>query len=137
MTRNEAKVELRPLKDMARDIRAVEEEIERLTTVATKMTPSYDITPRGGSPRNKLEEAIVKIDEYRERLSKTVLENIDYKNRCLDKVSKIEPRSLQTVLLLYYFQDMTLEKTAEIMGRSVRWTHEIYMTALDKYSEIS
>ena len=58
MTRREAKKELTPLKDMAKDIKAVEDEIERLMTVATKMTATYDPINVTGTPKNKMEEAI-------------------------------------------------------------------------------
>ena len=104
MTREEAKRELRPIKEMESDIRSVELEIERLMAVATKLTPSYDVN--GGTPthKNKIEEALIKIDEYRTRLSKLLLESIDYKNRCLNKISLIEPASLRKPLILYYFQ---------------------------------
>lgn len=137
MTREEAKQELRPLKDYAKDIRAVELEIERLMAVATKMTPNYDITPVSGTPKNKIEEAIEKVEEYRGRLSKLILRSLDRKSKCLRKVEQIEPQSLQKILLYYYFQDYTLEKTAELIDRSERWTYEMYLTALDKYSELS
>lgn len=137
MTPQEAKRELRPLKDISRDIKAVMDEIERLETVATKMTQNYDITPISGTPKNKMEEAIVKLEDYRSRLSNLVIETIDYRDKCRGKINKIEPRSLQTLLNLYYIQDNTLEKTAELMGKSVRWTYDMFTTALEKYSEIS
>ena len=135
MTRKEAKRELAPLKEMAKDIQSVEEEIERLMAVATKMTTSYE--PKiSGTPKNKIEEAMVQLDEYRKRLSSLLLENLEYKNRCLDKVTMIEPRSLQKILLYYYFQNFTLEQTAELLDRSYQWTYELFKTALDKYAEL-
>lgn len=136
MTVQEAKRELRPLKELAKDIQSVEDEIERLMAIATKMTTTYDPINVESTPKNRIEEAIVKIDDYRERLSKLLLEIIDYKNKCLDKIEQIEPKSLQKILLYYYFQNKTIEETAELMGRSVRWTYEIYNMALEKYSEI-
>jgi len=136
MTVQEAKRELRPLKELAKDIQSVEDEIERLMAIATKMTTTYDPINVESTPKNRIEEAIVKIDDYRERLSKLLLEIIDYKNKCLDKIEQIEPKSLQKILLYYYFQNKTIEETAELMGKSVRWTYEIYNMALEKYSEI-
>lgn len=136
MTVEEAKRELRPLKELAKDIQSVEDEIERLMAIATKMTTTYDPINVESTPKNRIEEAIVKIDDYRERLSKLLLEIIDYKNKCLDKIEQIEPKSLQKILLYYYFQNKTIEETAELMGKSVRWTYEIYNMALEKYSEI-
>ena len=136
MNVKEAKRELRPLKDMAKDIQAVEDEIERLITVATKMTTTYDPVNVSSSPGNRMEEALVKLEDYKGRLSNLVVESLAYKNKCLDKVYQIEPKSLQTILLYYYFQNYTLEKTAEMIGKSVRWTHDMYTTALEKYSEI-
>ena len=70
MTRKEAKRELRPIKDMDSDIRSIEMEIERLMAVATKMTANYDPMNVSSTPNNKMEEAILKIEEYRSRLSK-------------------------------------------------------------------
>ena len=133
MTRKEAKKELRPIKEMERDIRSVEEEIERLMAIATKMTTNYDGINVQGTPTNKMEEAVVKIEQYRSKLSTMMLKHLDYKNQCLDKVEKIQPKSLQKILIYYYFQDKTLEQTAELIDRSVRWTHTMFDTALDEY----
>lgn len=137
MDREGAKRELAPLKDLSKDIQSVEDEIERLMTIATKMTTSFDPINITGTPKNRMEEAMVKLDDYRKRLSNLLLETIDYKNRCLDKIVLIEPKSLQKILLYYYFQNLTLEKTAEMMDKSYQWTYELYLTALDKYAEIS
>lgn len=133
MTRKEAKKELRPIKDMERDIRSVEDEIERLMAVATKMTTNYDGINVQGTPTNKMEEAVVKIEQYRHKLSSMMLKHLDYKNQCLNKVEQIQPKSLQKILIYYYFQDKTLEETAELIDRSVRWTHTMFDTALDEY----
>lgn len=136
MTLKEAKRELRPLKDMAKDMQSVEDEIDRLWAVATKMSSSIDPVVVSVTPNNRMEEAVVKLEEYKGRLSKLLIDSLEYKNRCLNKVEQIQPRSLQKILLYYYFQDYTLEKTAELLDRSVRWTYEMYKTALEKYSEI-
>lgn len=137
MTRKEAKRELKPIKDMEKDIHSVELEIERLMAVATKMTTNYDGINIQSSPRNKIEETMVKIEEYRSRLSNMLLKHLDYKNKCMNKVSQIQPPSLRKILIYYYFQDNTLEQTAELIGKSARWTHDMYDTALDEYSKIS
>ena len=136
MTRKEAKRELKPIKEMEKDIRSVELEIERLMAVATKMTTSYDSVNVQSNPKNKIEETTIRIEEYRAKLAKLLLEHISYKNACLNKVSKIHPKSLQKFLIYYYFQDMTLEKMAEKIDKSYQWTYEMYKTALDEYSKI-
>ena len=136
MTREDAKRELRPIKEMESRIRSIEEEIERLMAVATKMTPNYDANKVTGTPKNNIEEATIKIEEYRSKLSKLLLNSLDYKNRCLNKVEKIETGTLRTILILYYFQNKTLEQAAEEMEKSYRWTYDIYTSALDAYAEI-
>lgn len=136
MTVKEAKRELRPIKEMEKDIRSVEEEIERLMAVATKMTTNYDGINVQGTPSNKMEEAVVKIEQYRSKLSTMMLKHLDYKNQCLNKVEKIRPKSLQKLLIYYYFQDCTLEETAEKIERSYQWTYEMYKTALEEYAKI-
>ena len=137
MTREEAKRELRPLKSLDSDIKAVELEIERLMAVATKMTTNYDPINVSSTPRNKLEEVIIKMDEYKANLSKYLLNYLDRKNECLNKVQKIEISTLRTILIYYYFQNMTLEQTAEAINKSYQWTYELFQDALDAYCDIS
>jgi len=136
MTREEAKKELRPIKDIEADIKSVELEIERLMTIATKMTPSYEYHT-SGSQKNRIEEALIQIEEYRGRLANKIVESIDYKSKCLEKVNRIRPKTLQTVLMYYYFMDYTMEKTAEAIQKSYQWTYTIYQSALDEYCKIS
>ena len=137
MTVKEAKRELKQVKDMEKDIKSVELEIERLMTIATKMTASFDVVNVSSSPGNKIEEAVAKIDDYRGRLSRLLVEDIGHKNKCLEKVQQIEPRSLQKLLILYYFQDKTLEQTAELIDKSYQWTYELFKSALEEYAKIS
>jgi len=136
MTKDDAKRELKPIKEMESDIRAYELEIERLMTVATKMTPNY--SPMGSpSNGNKLEEAVIKMDEYKNRLTNAIMESLIYKNECLNKVQKMQHTSLRKILILYYFHNMTLEKVAETIGKSYRWTYTMFEEALDEYSQVS
>ena len=137
MTREEAKRELKPIKDMESRIRSIEEEIERLMTAATRMTPSYDGDKVSGTPRNRIEEVTIRIEEYRGKLNKVLLKSLDYKNRCLNKVERIDRTTLRTILILYYFQNKTLEQTAEELDRSYQWTYELFTIALDEYAKIS
>jgi len=136
MTIEEAKKELWPIKEIEADIKSVELEIERLMTVATKMTPNYD-APGSPSHKNKIEEALIKIEEYRGRLSRLVVESIDEKTRCLNKVNQIYPRSIRKVLLYYYFMDFTMQKTAEMLDKSYQWTYTMFTSALEEYCKIS
>ena len=136
MTREQAKRELKPIKEMESRIRSIEEEIERYMALATKMTPNYDGNKIQGTPKNKIEEATIKIEEYRGKLSRALLKSLDYKNKCLNKVEKMETGTLRTILILYYFQNKTLEQTAEEMDRSYRWTYDMFTSALDEYAKI-
>lgn len=137
MTVEEAKNELRTIKYLEKDMRSVELEIERLMTIATKMTPSYDVVNTSGGHKDKIAEALIKVEDYRGRLSKLLKDSIEYKEKCLNKVRKIEPRSLSTVLFYYYFMDFTMEKTAEKIGKSYQWTYTMYTEALEKYCEVT
>jgi len=137
MTREEAKRELKFLKTLDVDIKAAEQEIERLMTVATKMTTNYDPVNISGTPRNKLEDVIIKMDAYKANLNKYLLNYLDKKNECLNKVQKIETGTLRSILIYYYFQNKTLEQTAEEINKSYQWTYELFQDALDAYCEIS
>lgn len=135
--RKKAKKELKPIKEMDKDIKSIEMEIERLMTIATKMTPSYDANKISVSRKNKIEEAIIKMEDYRARLTDLMLRDLDYKNRCLNKIRQIEPPSLQKFLIFYYYQGKTLEEISEIIDKTPRWTYELFCSALDEYSKIS
>lgn len=137
MTRSEAKRELWPIKEMEKDIMSVEQEIDRLMTVATKMTTNYAPVNITGSPNNKIEDALIKVEEYRSRLSNLLIENVSLKNKCWNKVQQVQPESLRRILVLYFFQNKTMEQTAEFLDKSYQWTYELYKSALDEYAKIS
>lgn len=136
MTREEAKEELWAIKRMKRSNKPIELEVERIMTKATKMTAGYDIISTSGGHNSKIEDAIVKLEEYWERLSNAVQKELDYKNHSLDKVEQIKSRTLREILIYYFFMDFTLEKTAEQIGKSYQWTYELYKSALDEYAKI-
>jgi len=136
MTRKEAKNELRELRYLDSRVRAIELEIERIEAIATKMTPSYNADRPSGNYRNKIEEALIKKEQYKGRLAKWMIRQLDYKTHCLNKIEQIEPASLRQFLILYYFDGMTIEKISEEIDRTPRWTYELFCTALDEYAKI-
>jgi hypothetical protein len=136
MTREEAKIELWHVKEMKRSTEPIEQEIERIRTLATKMTVAYD-TINTGTHKSKIEDAVVKLEEYWDKLSAMVQRDVDYKNRCLDKIEQIKTRTLREILVYYFFMNFTLEMTAEMIGKSYQWTYELYKSALDEYCKIS
>lgn len=133
MTIQEAKKELMVIKTYQKDIESVEEEIEKYRAIATRMTQSFDSISVQTSPRNRLEESLIKIEEYTSRLSKILIELLEYKEKCLAVVERIELPTLRTVLLNYFFANNTLERTAEKMGHSYQWTYDLYVSALEEY----
>lgn len=137
MTRKEAKNELRPIKDLGADIKSIMLEIERLDAIRTKMTPTYDADKVSGTMSNKIEEATIKILDYREKLATLTTEKIDYMEKCLGKIDQIEPASLRMFLRLYYFDGMTIESISEVVDKTPRWTYELFCSALDEYAKIS
>lgn len=137
MTQDEAKRELSQLKEAGQDIKDVDREIERLMTIATKMTTSYEPINTGGGHSSRLEDAVIKIEEYKGRLSNLLIHDLQHRNRCMDKVQQIGSRTLRMILIYYYFMDNTMEKTAELMDKSYRWTYDLFLSALDEYAKIS
>lgn len=136
MTRKEAKQELQEIRYLDSRIRAIELDIERIEAVATKMTPSYE-PKTSGVQRNKIEEALIKKEEYKARLAHWMLKELDFKDMCLSKVRQIQPESLQQFLMFYYFDGLTMERISEIINKTPRWTYELFCTALDEYAKIS
>ena len=136
MTREEAKNELKQVKKISLKVKDVDLEIERLMAIATRMTPSYDgIT--SGSYTNRIEEAVIKIEDYRLKLSNLLVDELLQRDKCLKKIEQIQPASLRSVLLYYYFMDNTMEKTAEMLNKSYQWTYSMFQTAIDEYCKIS
>ena len=135
MTRKEAKNELRPIRDMEAEIKSMMLEIERLDAIRTKMTPSYDADKVSGTKGNKIEEATIKILDYRERLAKKTTEKLEYMERCVGKIEKIEPSSLRKFLRFYYLDGLTIERISEIIDKTPRWTYELFCSALDEYAK--
>lgn len=136
MTVKEAKNELMVLKTYAKDLESVEEELEKYRTIATKMTQSFEPINVQTTAKNRLEEAVIKIEDYTSRLSKLVLELMDYKARCLEIVEQIKLPTLRSVLINYFFLNNTLERTAEKMGHSYQWTYDLYVSALEEYCKV-
>lgn len=137
MTRREAKNELRPIRSMEAEIKSVMLEIERLDAVRTKMTPTYDANKVSGTQSNKIEEATIKILDYREKLADMTTKKLNYMERCMSKIDQIEPSSLRMFLRFYYFDGMTIEKMAEVIDKTPRWTYELFCNALDEYAKKS
>lgn len=136
MTIQQAKMELKEIKVLQADIDVVNEEIEMLYGTITRMTSSLDKLGVQSSSQNRLEETLIKIDKYRTRLQKLVGEMISHKEKCLAIVEKIEPKTLRTILMYYYFQNHTLEQTAEYLNHSYQWTYDLFTSALEKYCEL-
>ena len=118
-------------------IKSIELDIERIEAIATKMTPSYDGINTSGGHKNKIEEALIKKEEYKSRLAHWMIKELEYKDRCLTKVRKIQPESLQQFLLFYYFDGLTIERISEIINKTPRWTYELFSTAIEEYAKIS
>ena len=136
MTREEAKNELKQVKKISLKVKDVDLEIERLMAIATRMTPSYDGIA-SGSYTNRIEEAVIKIEDYRLKLSNLLVDELLQRDKCLKKIEQIQPASLRSVLLYYYFMDNTMEKTAEMLNKSYQWTYTMFQTAIDEYCKIS
>ena len=136
MTREEAKNELKQVKKISLKVKDVDLEIERLMAIATRMTTSYDGIA-SGSYTNRIEEAVIKIEDYRLKLSNLLVDELLQRDKCLKKIEQIQPASLRSVLLYYYFMDNTMEKTAEMLNKSYQWTYTMFQTAIDEYCKIS
>ena len=135
MTVDEAKKELRYIKDIEKDIKSVELEIERLMATATKMTPSYDGVSSSGGHKDKIADTLARVEDFRSRLTNLMNESLDAKNKCIGKLENVESNTLRSILRYYFFMDFTLEKTAEMIDRSYKLTYVMYQSAIEEYAE--
>lgn len=76
----------------------------------------------------EIADLINDLKEYKRELA-------DKKRLALTVIRKLQPRR-QSILMLYYIQGKTLEKTAEEMGKSYTWLWDEMQEAVTDFSKI-
>jgi DNA-directed RNA polymerase specialized sigma subunit len=112
------------------------EEIQRLRTLAERITGTYRVTRSSSlDQRGRLERAITDIDELVSNIGADVNDLVSVKHDIRDTIRQVDRHEEQTLLQLRYLNGMKWEEIAVEMGYSWQWTHKIHKKALDSVKE--
>lgn len=117
---SEAGYLLRSIKDITKEIKAAETEIEKIKTKTLNITQKLKpINVHASLPADPMGDALAAIDIYETMLKDFYEELFEAKAKALATIKRL-PYSYQLPLILYYLQDNTMDETAERLGVSTR-----------------
>lgn len=132
-----AKEYLMQLKDIDNLIATESEELLHSEELALRTTQSCDserVQTSGTS--DKVGEAATSTVDLENVIIQNIQELISIKNNAIRIINLIPAFKLRTVLLKYYVQNKTLEKTAVEMDKSYQWAYELHKRALKEFDKI-
>lgn len=93
-----------------------------------------DIQVQSGGNKDMLGDKVPELAELKEQLKDYIQELTKKKIKTLDTIKKMSMRK-QRLMILYYLQSNTIEKTAEEMGKSYTWTWTELQEAVNEFEE--
>ena len=115
-----------------KDLDQIEIEEGMLTDTAVHYK---DIQVQTSGAKDMIGEKVPEIADLINDLKEYKRELADKKRLALTVIRKLQPRR-QSILMLYYIQGKTLEKTAEEMGKSYTWLWDEMQEAVTDFSKI-
>lgn len=130
------KVFLEEVKDLDKLIKQIKDQIEIEEGMLTDTAVHYkDIQVQTSGAKDMIGEKVPEIADLINDLKEYKRELADKKRLALTVIRKLQPRR-QSILMLYYIQGKTLEKTAEEMGKSYTWLWDEMQEAVTDFSKI-
>ncbi len=132
MTKEEKIAWLRGYRTAALEVERLRGEIERWRSLAEKVTPTLSALPASTSANGTRTETAV--EQIAERCAALELALCVMAARCeaTEKAIQSVPDERLRLLLRYrYIDGMTLERTADKMGVSVRWMKKLHRKAVE------
>nr|DAH32519.1 MAG TPA: Protein of unknown function (DUF1492) [Caudoviricetes sp.] len=127
---------LEEVKDLDKLIKQIKDQIEIEEGMLTDTAVHYkDIQVQTSGAKDMIGEKIPEIADLINDLKEYKRELADKKRLALTVIRKLQPRR-QSILMLYYIQGKTLEKTAEEMGKSYTWLWDEMQEAVTDFSKI-
>ena len=127
---------LEEVKDLDKLIRQIKDQIEIEEGMLTDTAVHYkDIQVQTSGAKDMIGEKVPEIADLINDLKEYKRELADKKRLALTVIRKLQPRR-QSILMLYYIQGKTLEKTAEEMGKSYTWLWDEMQEAVTDFSKI-
>ena len=127
---------LEEVKDLDKLIKQIKDQIEIEEGLLTDTAVHYkDIQVQTSGAKDMIGEKVPEIADLINDLKEYKRELADKKRLALTVIRKLQPRR-QSILMLYYIQGKTLEKTAEEMGKSYTWLWDEMQEAVTDFSKI-
>ncbi len=131
-----AKEYLRDVYEVNKKINAKLDYIERLETIATKMTPSLQVDKVQTSKTETNEDTIIKLIGAREELRKLVDDHFEIQKKAIEMINKLEDGVLQEILIYRYLFAMSFTEIANKLNYShshIKNLHNKAIKDLEKY----
>lgn len=127
---------LEEVKELDKLIKQIKDQIEIEEGMLTDTAVHYkDIQVQTSGAKDMIGEKVPEIADLINDLKEYKRELADKKRLALTVIRKLQPRR-QSILMLYYIQGKTLEKTAEEMGKSYTWLWDEMQEAVTDFSKI-
>lgn len=132
-----AKEFFRQLLDIEKQIGVKEEQIERLETLANKVTATMsEANSRPSGASRTMEEAMVKIIDLKNELNAEICRLVDLKCEAYAIIRLIPNEKQRRSLEYRYLNCNTMEKVGEKLGCSTYWARETIKAALAEAEKI-
>lgn len=133
MTAKEQLLQIRELEDY---IKTMQDEIDVVWARLTSTTAPIKEMNVKTSKSDTMPETIEKVIKMRSAINEKIDYYVDLKNEAREIIDQIRPLNYQCVLIKYYFQNKTFEKTAVEMNMSYQWICELHNRALQEFDKI-
>lgn len=118
-------------------IKQLNMQIEQEESLLTDISVHYkDVSVQTSGAKDLMSEKIPEIVELQNQLEAYVKELEGKKLLTLRLLKQMKDRRHSQLLMLYYMQNKTLEKTAEAMDKSYTWTWEEMQEAIQEFERL-
>lgn len=131
-----AKQYLRKIRNLDKEVDSYLEQIEILTTQASKVTTTIKHGPAGTGDVDKMAVQVAKIVDLKSKLDERLQKCIELKARAIMQIEMISDSRYKLVLTNYYLNKMTWEQVAVAMNCSYQWAHRLHGQALIEFQKI-
>lgn len=115
-----------------REIHLLQEELEGLESMATRITPSYSGEVRGSGGGSRVESSAEKLDACRRKLDAAVCRALDIRQEIDGIIGAVPEWKLRELLTRRYILGQKWEQVAWEMGLEFRQTFHLHNRALTK-----
>lgn len=117
--------------DTKAEIDALNQAIENVEAIATKMTPSMSGMPASSCDvSRKIESAAIKAAEFLDKLYDRQRILIEQKQQALEAINQLEAQTHRTILIERYINGMHFEDIAEKLMYDTSTVYKIHRLAL-------